>query len=522
LHDSLKLFWQDKKIFTRVLLAVYFTLGLIGILHHSMWRDELNGWLIARDSQSLADFWDNIKYEGHPLLWYLCLALLNQLTSNPVAMQIFHLFLATGAAYLFIRFSPFKPIEKLLFTFGYLPFYEYLVISRNYAIGLLFVFLFCTLFGTRRKTYLWLAFVLALMANSNAYCLLISLALALMLVVEYRFRREFAAELEASLNNALASLFLYASGAIASIITLLPPADSQLQGGVTQWMFQFDVLRLARTLNRIWNSYILVITPSHSRLLDQSIFVVFSLFILALAIALFIKKPFILLFYLIGTLEILLFTYIKFLGSPRHYGQIYIVFITSLWLASYYPNSFSILNLLTNLSPKFQYLLERWLRFVARHKTTFIMAILSAQLVAGILGFIRDLTVPYSASRETAQFIKTHQLDSLLIVGSEDFAISPLCGYLDRKIYYPEIRQLGSFVLFNRKRAIADDREVLAQVSELVKEKNTKILLILNHELDGSRDDLLITTVAKFPRAFIYNEKYYLYSISRLDKVKIP
>jgi hypothetical protein len=50
-----------------------------------MWRDELNGWLIARDSPSLTNFWNNIRYEGHPILWYVWLYLLNQITQNAIA-----------------------------------------------------------------------------------------------------------------------------------------------------------------------------------------------------------------------------------------------------------------------------------------------------------------------------------------------------------------------------------------------------------------------------------------------------
>jgi hypothetical protein len=81
--------------FESFLLLAFFLLGLLGIFNHAMWRDELNGWLIARDSPSLIDFWNNIRYEGHPILWYACLYLLNQITRNAIAMQLFHLLLAT-------------------------------------------------------------------------------------------------------------------------------------------------------------------------------------------------------------------------------------------------------------------------------------------------------------------------------------------------------------------------------------------------------------------------------------------
>ncbi|MGL5032224.1 MAG: hypothetical protein ACRC6M_00290, partial [Microcystaceae cyanobacterium] len=119
--------------FELLLLGIFFILCLIGVLNHAMWRDELNGWLIAKYSANWGEFWGNIRYEGHPILWYLCLFGLNQITSNPVAMQLFHLGLATSAIALWLYFSPFTRLQKTLFTLGYLPIYEYLLISRNYA-----------------------------------------------------------------------------------------------------------------------------------------------------------------------------------------------------------------------------------------------------------------------------------------------------------------------------------------------------------------------------------------------------
>lgn len=496
--------------FQRLSLLFFFCLGLVGILNHAMWRDELNGWLIARDSQSLGDFWGNVKYEGHPLLWYLCLALLNQLTHNPVAMQVFHLLVATGAAALFICFSPFTRWQRTLFIFGYLPIYEYLSISRNYAIGMFTCFLFCTVYEGRKKSYLGLSAILALMANTNAYCLLIAVALGLTLAVDYRWDSRRTRERNASLRDILLSLSIFAVGSIISVATLIPPADSTLQGGVNQWMFQLDFPRLAQAITRIWNSYILVLVPGDSRPLDVSLFAILSLGLFGFVLTWLIRKPVALGFYTIATAEIVLFTYLKFLGSPRHYGHLYIILIISLWLASYYKESDFLVNLIFKISGKRQKIFEGWIRFVSQYKSTFFTVILSAQLVAGIVSFSRDLMVPYSASRETAHYIKTHQLDSLFILGSEDFAVSPLSGYLNRKIYYPEIQKLGSFVLFNSQRKAVDTAEILEQARQLSQEKKD-ILMVLNSEIDPLDATSGVTQLAKFTKGLIYNEKYYLY-----------
>lgn len=501
---------KDPKLFTNLLTFVFLAFGLIGILNHAMWRDELNVWLIARDSSSIADLFYNIKYEGHPAVWYLCLYLLNQFTFNPVAMQMLHLTIATVAIYIFAKYAPFTKRQKILFCFGYLPFYEYLVISRNYAIGLLLLFGFCSLFPTRTKNYLWLSLILFLLANSNAYCLFISIALGVTLIIEYVLGKKIT-KINASLGNAICSLTIFVLGVFSSLIQLIPPADSTLQGGLNQWMLQLDIKHLAKALTRIWNGYIVILVPS-DRYLDLGLFALISLFFIAFVVTLLIRKPIALFLYLFGTIEILAFTYVKFLGAARHYGHFYILLIISLWLASYYQNTDLLLQPLTNLPSQLKQYLMIWMKFVKKHQTTFLMIILSAQLLGGIVAFSRDLLIPYSSSREVARFIKNQQLEQMFIVGSRDANVSPIAGYLNRKIYYPESKGTGSFVLFNSKRKDVDSATVLEQVSQIIQEK-PELLLILNSELKTSRSDLNLSFVIKFTHNLISNESYYLYKV---------
>lgn len=499
--------------FSGLLFFIFFCLGFIGILNHAMWRDELNPWLIARDSNSLVELFQNIKYEGHPGLWYICLYLLNQFTHNPIAMQIIHLILATSFIYIFLRFSPFTRWQKVLFSFGYLPFYEYLLISRNYIIGILLLSAFCALYNTRKKSYLILSLLLFMLANANAYCLFISLALGLALIVEYSLREQLAESLSASRTNIILSLAIFFLGIAVSLAQLIPPADSTLQGGLAGWTLHFDMRHLAKALIRIWNSYIVILVPGDSNI-EVFLFAVLALGLFFFVSTVLIRKPIALFIYTVGTLEILLFTYVKFLGSARHYGHLYILLIVSLWIASYYPKSYLLLQPLTNRSRMIQPISTVWLKFTQKYQTIFMMIILSAQLAGGIVAFSRDLVVPYSATRATARYIQSQHLENKFMVGSRDATISPLCGYLNRQIYYPERQGLGSFVLFNSQRQEVDAATVLAQVSQLLQQKPEPILLILNNELNTARADLSVSPLSKFTKSLIFNEKYYLYEVS--------
>ncbi|WP_148096702.1 hypothetical protein, partial [Aphanothece sacrum] len=459
---------QSQTKFNILLISIFAIITLLGILNHAMWRDEINGWLIARDSVSLSQFIQNIQYEGHPILWYFCLWILNQLTSNPIAMQIFHWFIAVGCFSLFILFSPFTKQQKILFIFGYLPLYEYSLISRNYSIGIFCIFLFCTCFFIRHKTYIPLAIILVIMANTNAYCLLLSMALALTLAFEYIFQSYLAYETKANINNIILAIIIFSIGILLSILMLIPPQDSTLQGGASQWILEFDWNRLNQTITRIWRSYILILIPSDSKPFDLVLFAILSLGLFGFCITMLIRKPVVLFFYIIASLQFLLFTYIKFLGSQRHYGHLYIILISSLWLSNYYKSSNLFIKYLNQLPHKLKHIWLNWFRFVNHYKTIFIMIILWLQLIAGGVAFGRDLLTPYSASRATANFIKENNLFTNIIVGSEDFTVSPISGYLNQKIYYPENQKLGSYVLFSDQRKLVEDREILAQISQLI------------------------------------------------------
>ncbi len=107
------------------LLASFITLGFVSlatfaVLHHGMWREELQAWLATRDATGA-------------------------LPSTSAAMQAFNFVAAVAGIYVFTRYSPFTPLQKVLFALGYFPAYQYAAVSPGFAIGLLGVWGGCTL-----------------------------------------------------------------------------------------------------------------------------------------------------------------------------------------------------------------------------------------------------------------------------------------------------------------------------------------------------------------------------------------
>ncbi len=493
-----------------LILLTFSILGLIGILNHAMWRDEVNTWLIVRDSQSLSEIIGNVTYQGHPLLWALLLTLLKNIVNDPIIMQLFHLAIAIAAVAIFLWCSPFTKMQKLLFVFGYLPFYQYLLISRNYALGMLFIFAFCAVSSSRHYSYILLAILMSLMANSNAYALFISFALAIMLVAEFIFDRDLRINYfkQANKYDLAIALGILIGGFLLSIYIIAPPLDSTNHGGVDAWVFDFNLLRLLRAIGRLFAGYTLIV-PHGARWLDLSVCAVVTVFVFLLNLTSFLKKPFSLLFYVLGTVEIIAFSYFRFMGmGPRHYGHFFLILVVSIWLARQFPAQ-PLFVKLTRISQK------TWQK-ICKTRNIVFMIILWVQFLAGVLyAYPRDLIVPFSAGRETSYYLIENNLDREFIIGSRDANMASISTYLQRKLYYPELKHMGSFTLFRAERNKLKHEEILAQIeSDLLPDKE-RVLLILHKKLKAENKNLQIEEITRFENSWIDTERYYLYWVKQ-------
>jgi hypothetical protein len=174
---------RDQKL-TYSFVFIFACMSAVGLARHEMWRDELQAWNLARDSHSLAELWQNMRNEPHPILWPALLFPLAHFTTNPAAMQCVHGLIAVASVFLFVRFAPFTPSQKILFCFGYYPVYEYCVISRNYSLCMLLLFSFCVLAQRPSRNYVALASIIGLPAGAHIYDLLISWTLIAILVLD--------------------------------------------------------------------------------------------------------------------------------------------------------------------------------------------------------------------------------------------------------------------------------------------------------------------------------------------------
>jgi len=500
-------------------VLAYFFLVLILLLRHEMWQDEWQAWLLATESPSLPELFRNLRYEGHPCLWHLGLFLLSRVTRHPLGMQLLHLLLAFSAVYLFLKYAPFTRLQKLLFILGYFPFYEYAVISRNYALGVLGLFSFCAIFcRSCPRNFLLLGLILFLLCQTSVYGLLLALALGGIL---------FLAALRdpaAGTWQAMAALAIVLLGAGLSVLQLMPPADS---GFAVGWKFDLDFPYLLQTLAAVWKSYVpLPALQYHfwgtNFINDPRWQALLSVIILACGILLFYRQPLPLFLYVAGTAGILAFTYSKYPGSLRHHGHLYLLFIACLWLSSALPDpgcgqgrggspGEGPPGPPQGFGPCPRTTIFQTLAGCCRANCSRVLTVLLAvHLVAGVWAGSLDFCYPFSESKQVAAFIKKEELDNALIVGHADDASSSVAGYLGRPLYYPARRGWGSFIVWNQARKPdLTPGELVEQARKLSRQQQKAVLLLLNHELPPG--EFPVMPVQKFTRSLVPAENYYLY-----------
>lgn len=477
-------------LFTGAALGVFFILGLLNILHHEMWRDEIVMWLIARDSPSIAEMMRVIKYGGHPAPWFIGLYGLKQFTQNPAAMQYGHLFLAALAALIFLRFSPFSKVEKALFLLGYFPFYEYCVKSRSYILGVLLLYAACALYRHRKKYWGWIYLILFFLCHTSVLGLIMAGALGAMLFFE------FARERSTVWGGAL-----LAAGALTAILQIRPPADS---GFATEWYFRFSGERF---LEVIANLRIAFLPTLGDMLLKQQAISVDGLaavVLLAGTLAVLAGRP-ALIFYGLSSAFMLIFFYVKYPGFIWHHGHLFLAWIAAVWIWREAERSAA-----------------GDARGFAGWRRWFLLGILGWQAVMGIRANALDWQRPYSAGKATADYIKKEGLDRLPIIADSDTYTVTVVGYLNKKVYYPRPGRFGTYYILDQKRnRKMVPEEILRQAGEMTRKDKTDVLILLNYDLvpagGGPAEGLLpphMRKIAEFTDSLWQDERYYLYRMN--------
>ncbi len=391
---------------------LYFAVSLIGILNHEIWLDEAHHWLLARDSGSISELFANTRREGHPILWNLLLFGITRLTTNPVWMQVFHVLISTSAVYVFLRHAPFRWIFKILFVFGYFMLFEYNLISRNYVLGILFLFLACSsLFQPTNflRTCIFLAMAVNVHVMFAAPCLAIFLTLLF-----------FGTASKMTKKGRLAAVAVFCFGFIILLIQITNMESSWMLDRINQQslterighaiptFFKGVFMIPDFTADRFWNTNLIV-----NRFRPLAIVLTFIAYLIP--IFLFRKRPTLFFVYL-ALLGTQFFFFITGQLASRFNGMSYLILIIGLWMEKRESGS-----------------VIKW--DLTSFKTPIIYAILAIHFSSGIYAYTMDAVYTFTSTKEIAAFLDDNNLANEKIASATcDGTV--LSAYLERKVWF--------------------------------------------------------------------------------------
>lgn len=501
---------KKDKTYLYVLTSLFFVVSFIGILHHELWLDEAHHWLLSRDSETLMHLIKNTRYEGHPILWNILLYIITRFTLNPFWMQFLHILTSTSVVFLFLRKAPFSLIFKTLFIFGYFMIFEYNLISRNYILGILFLFLACSVFKNRDKKFILLSIYLALAANVHLIFCVITFALFLTLQLENFQNKQLLKK------TSIIGSFIFGIGLLIAIIQIIPPDDSLFLIRITKmplgekfikgFISLFKGLIIIPDFRTIhfWNSNLLLN-------INKPFAAILGLLVYIIPLLLFFKNKKTLFFVYIALFGTQIYFFTTQIGATRYDGMTYLIIIIALWIENYYPiDNYKLKDFLTSLK-------------LTLFRKQVVYCILIIQFCSGIYAYSMDLVYPFSSAKETIEFTKKNSCQGTEIISLNCEGTS-LSAYLEKKIYFLCNQSFQSFCHWNFDCSGNMTKEKTIQMlTDYIKNHND-ILFISSYSLgnEKSKNWIILNSkikarfIKKFDKNIVKKSNYYIFEISKI------
>ena len=94
---------SPKSVVSVLILLTWLSVVSVVATQHELWRDEVRALLIALEPASVWQLPALLKYEGHPLLWYLILRGAFWVTQTPVVLQVVSICIAFASLDFHVR-----------------------------------------------------------------------------------------------------------------------------------------------------------------------------------------------------------------------------------------------------------------------------------------------------------------------------------------------------------------------------------------------------------------------------------
>ncbi|MBR6164084.1 hypothetical protein IKQ26_09405 [bacterium] len=161
---------MNKTVKSIIIALVYALFTLFLVLHHEIWRDEAQVWLLVKYS-NLPQLFERLINEGHPPLFYLINMLFQKIGLSILSMQLFCWLSSVLGVFLLFRYSPFKWWVNLSIVLSAGFIYDFPVIARSYSLLPFLVFSAAALYSKAKEHPILYALILFALSQLHSIML---------------------------------------------------------------------------------------------------------------------------------------------------------------------------------------------------------------------------------------------------------------------------------------------------------------------------------------------------------------
>jgi hypothetical protein len=461
-----------------IILCIWLSVVVFVETRHEFWRDEVRAFSLAREASSPLDLYNLIKYEGHPVLWYLLLFIGKSIVNTPLVLPITAIVIGFAAVAVLMFYAPFPLWFKCLFIFSALPLYEYSVMARNYGISMLLMFMVAVLYRKRTLHPYWLALTLALLANTNVHSAMLAGLLSAVWVWDVFFQQK-----TTSFKHHFVSLYLplmIVLAGMALCVVFVMPGENTILAQATSSFSKNEL---------VLSTFLALMRPDVTfNLIEPAGFPNWaSLGLIFLAVLGLIRRPSLFLAALGGQVAFGVFFLMVYYGSYRHQGLFLIFLLVLYWLFNGEADRRSLNRTMDLLNITGLYIA--------------VGLLVIGNLALSIPTIQIELTLDKSSSKNFGAFLnQTAAYRNAIIVPEPDYFIESLPYYAQNQIYFPREHRFSTTVSWA---ATVDSHlslsDLLATARDLKARYNWPILIVLGHfDIDPTIDGVKRYSYNKF------------------------
>ena len=493
-----------------VIMLCYSIITFIILLFHESWRDEAQAWLIVRDL-NIIEIFEQMKYEGHPIIWYLILMPFAKMGLPYIFVKIASWIICNIAVWLILKKAPFNIFIKTLFIFSMPMIYLYPSIARSYCLIPLAIVLIAIYYKQRHEKPIQYILSILFLANTHVIMYgMIGILLLLFYIEELIQNRKTNSKEQK--KKVYISLIVIVAGLILTIIPILISMTTNTDVSLTSNTSIFE-----NTLEKMENAYNEMLGGCFGREELVVNIIAIALIMLLLYEIRYNTKNALIIIATIG-FQFLIYTYV-YKGSEQRVSTLILLIMFILWIQK---DKESIKNnkkdedkeLINNQKYIKKKRRKAKLTDIAEYILIFVLII---NIANGLYLVNKEIRTNYSSAYETSEWIKENlEEDSIFICTNMPFS-SAIIPYINRDAFWsPQTLDYFSFTSWDENYKTAYSlKDLQKRVKENFQE-NQNLYLIYTYDFNEETMKLLEEQgylVNIFESNESVNEEYRIYKI---------